>query len=30
MPMWLDIVCAVAVVAAGIYLLVVILRPDRF
>lgn len=30
MPGWLAIVCAVAVIAAGAYLLYVILRPERF
>ncbi|HEY1070941.1 potassium-transporting ATPase subunit F [Thermomonas sp.] len=30
MPLWLTVVCGVAVVAACAYLLYVILRPDRF
>ena len=30
MPAWLSLVCAIAVALAAIYLLYVILRPDRF
>lgn len=30
MPGWLTLVCSVAVLAACVYLLYVILRPDRF
>ncbi len=30
MPGWLMFVCAVAIVAAGGYLLYVIVRPERF
>ncbi len=30
MPGWLTLVCSVAVLVACVYLLYVILRPDRF
>lgn len=30
MPGWLALVCAIAVVVAAAYLLIVILYPDRF
>jgi K+-transporting ATPase KdpF subunit len=30
MPVWLTFVCAAAVLLACVYLLYVILRPDRF
>lgn len=30
MPGWLSLVCAIAVAVAAIYLLYVILRPERF
>jgi K+-transporting ATPase KdpF subunit len=30
MPAWLSLVCAIAVAVAAIYLLYVILRPERF
>lgn len=30
MPGWLALICAIAVVVAAAYLLIVILYPDRF
>ena len=30
MPMWLTTVCTVAILASCVYLLFVILRPERF